>query len=483
MAIRIAAIGKTPIPEPAWDDEYSYLVGADTFASGRLTNPPHPMWVHFETFHINWLPTYCSKFPPAQAALLAFGQVILGHPWYGQWISFGLMCAAICWMLQGWMPPVYAFLGALLGAAQVGIFRYWMDSYYAGALPAIGGCLVMGAVARLSRGATSRAVLAGSCGLVILANSRPYEGLVLAIGAMLALVWWRRRNGRPLSGLMSSKVIVPFVTVCGVAVCWMGYYNYRTTGNPLVMPYSVNSKIYEANPQFWLLPGRPIPTYRHPVLQGIWAVWTRDYYVTARKNPLLVVKRFIEAAKFFWSRFLFAAVLASLFVARSRKVWAAIGALGVLFAGLLMEVGFAPHYFAPGVFLMLIPAMYAVRWMRVSAKRFGPALVLLFTAMAFGKAFQEDTYHKAYESPSRREIIRNLTAQGGRHVVYVRWAPERKIVMFDIVYNSANIDASLIVWARYMGEPEDRELMRYYPDRKHWILEADASPMVLQPYR
>src|SRR5215472_6425211 len=59
MAIRIAAIGKAPIPEPAWDDEYSYLVGADTFVSGRLTNPPHPMWQHCETFHNHWLPTYC----------------------------------------------------------------------------------------------------------------------------------------------------------------------------------------------------------------------------------------------------------------------------------------------------------------------------------------------------------------------------------------------------------------------------------------
>src|SRR5215470_14215663 len=142
---RLLLIPIAPIPPPKIVDDFSQLLAADTFAHGRVTNPTHPMWFYFETFMVNQKPTYHSMYPPATGLVLAASQVLTGQPWFGILFSVAAASAAICWMLQGWVPTRWALWGALV-FVLIAARNQLTDSYFGEGVVVLGGALVLGAV-------------------------------------------------------------------------------------------------------------------------------------------------------------------------------------------------------------------------------------------------------------------------------------------------------------------------------------------------
>jgi len=83
--------------------------------------------------------------------------------------------------------------------------------------------------------------------------------------------------------------------------------------------------------------------------------------------------------------------------------------------------------------------------------------------------------------PERAAIVGQLNSLPGPQLVLVRYKPGHD-TLIEWVYNDADIDSSKVIWARDMGEPQNDELLRYYPDRRIWLLEADDVPPQLSPY-
>lgn len=477
LGVRAALLPVFPIPLAAVHDEFSYLLGAETFRLGRLTNPPHSMWVHFETFHEIFQPTYASKYPPGQALFLALGWKLFGHPWYGVWLSMGVMCGALCWCLQGWLPPRYALLGGLMAVAQWGVAGYWIDSYWGGAVAAAAGALVVGAVPRLARRATVGVAALAALGVVGLANSRPYEGALTAGAALVALLVGRRRFP---AGIVSVAAVAAVILIGGFLA--MGYYNYRVTGNPLEMPYSAYQKMYGASPVFWMMPLDATPVYRHEVIRDFFEDWDKPFYDRARAfAPQVALVFLLGTLPFFLTPVSAAAALVAAVLRGSRKVRIVLAIAGVSMAGVLLERFSLAHYFAPATGPVLLLVLLGVEYLGV---RLGRAAVVIFAVVFFAGAgwgvlrnargsTQQGSTHRGF-AVHRRDTIRWLESQGGRHLVVVRYGATHD-VHEEWVYNHADIDAATVIWARDMGDDRNGELLDYYRGRHVWLLEPEGG--------
>jgi hypothetical protein len=470
------------VPEPRVHDEFGYLLAADTFAHGRLTNPPHPMWTHFETIHVIHQPSYASKFPPAQGLVLALGQVIGGHPVVGLWLSVGLMSAAIAWMLFAWLPPRWALLGALLVVLRLGLVDYWAQSYWGGAIAAAGGGLVFGGLRRMIPRPRARDSILFAIGLAMLANSRPYEGLMATVLAVGVIAVWLFGPRRPSLTTAIRQVIVPAAAVLTVTAAAMVYYNVRVTGRPFTLPYQVHASTYRMEPVFlWQSPNPP-PEYRHKELRDFHAGFEMRLY--QNQHPIgrygfRSVK--LDQFKQLWGFLIGPALTIPLIVlpwlVRDRWMRFALATCAVVAAGLMFETWVLRHYAAPVTGLIFVLVLGSLQFWHASRAALTRVLVTSLVALVIvldlaWVVTEAGQRHDQSWPTARVQVVEQLLASPERDLVIVRYGP-RHDVQQEWVYNAADIDASPIVWARHMED--NQELIDYFTDRRVWYVDVDAA--------
>jgi hypothetical protein len=478
VTLRLALLPLIPAPVPIVTDEFSHLLLADTLLHGRVVNPVHPFWPHFESIHILMQPHYVSAYFPGHALWMAAGRLLTGNAWAGVLAECAVFLAALYWMLRGWMPSRWALFGVVLAGLRFAVGSYWINAYHGGFLPAIGGALVAGAFARVRKRAELLQGLVFGIGLAILASTRPVEGALYSIPFVAILAWNFRRNAIPL-----IAAAVPVLICVGA----LGVYFSHITGSPFVTAYQINQKTYG-----WPM---TLAFLKPPHVENHNIEFARyyDYEMTEHQRvdgPVHFLQFLTFRMQEYWRFFLGPALTVPLImigrVWRSRRMLL-IGASGGLFA-VLIEGGASPHYLAPAAAILIAVIVECSRHLRASRVHiisfFPIAMALVLTlrigAQSLGLPYTQKLNFQSWccrveGNHNKARIAADLSTIPGNHLVFVR-AKTDEYNLLQWIYNDADIDRSRIVWARDLGPERNAELARYYAGRQAWMVDPNVEP-------
>jgi len=503
VALRLALLEQSPVPNPAGADDFAHLLVADTLRHFRLANPPHPMHEFFETVFVLQEPAYASIFPIGQGLALALGRMLFGHPWAGVLLSVAAFCSLCYWMLRAWTTPGWALFGGLLAVIEFGPLRYWMNTYWGGAVSAAAGCLVFGSLPRLRKSGQARDAAWLGLGIGLQLLTRPFESLLLlvAVAVFFLPVLRDRREWRSLAR-PAAVVLMAVLPAIGLTLL----QNKQVTGRWTTLPYMLSQYQYGVPATFTV---QPNPTPHRALTADQQLDYDAQAAVHGKGTDTVQAYLKCLAGRVRFYRFF---MLAPLYVAlpffflsvrEFRFLWIVL-ALLVFSLGTNFYPYFYPHYIAAAACLFVLVSVTGLQrlsWVTVRGCPAGREAALLLCLLCTAHFFFWYGFHlfadknasvamRQYETwdfvnhgdPDGRIAVDNRLEQAaGKQLVFVRYWPRH---MFEEwVRNAADIDRARVVWALDRGSAENDRLRRYYPDRTAWLLEPDAQPPRLVPYQ
>jgi hypothetical protein len=483
------------VPQPRINDEYSYLMMGDTFAHLRLANPTPPARQHFETFHVNLTPTYHSKYPVSQGVALAAGELLFRQPWIGIYLGTAILCGAICWALQAFVPSGWALIGGILAVFRLALFSYWMNSYWGGSLAALGGALALGSAVRLvEEGRPSRERFWLSCGfgisLLILATSRPFEGFAFSL-PLLGYVAYKVVRGVQQRQLDFRATAVPVIAIGCAGLAFMGFYNLRTTGDLRKMPYVLYERTYATIPLFIGQHVHRDEPAHDPVFAKYYEVEYAEHGLAQTGTLSGLIGFQVERASVNWFFFIgpalsIPALLGLLFCVKKRQLLLVLACAVTTAIAVGLCTFTQVHYYAPAtvaVYVFVVEGLLYL-WQHEGHGEHAFALAAILTVLVTCLSRQTATaaMNARFLMPDTRKLVtQQIAGKPGKQLVVVAYDMSRHYPGDELVHNGADFDAEKILWARSKGEGNDADLCTAFGDRTFWMVTTDDTSYSLQP--
>lgn len=484
-------------PLPAMHDEFSYLLAADTFASGRLSNPTPWYWPRLETFHVIENPTRCSKYPPGFAVFLAIGQLIFS-PSTGLCLAMAFAGASIYWAARGIFNVSNSALAWMLVMLNPSFAVSWTIQFMPG-WPTVGfAALVLGSSLRLRRRMTLGPTSLFAIGVMGLAITRPFEGaayvsIVAMLFGLLKLQQLRRR-AKTVRLAMDSTPVRCFavgIAILATGMVLMSGYNVATTGKWHRFAYQEHEDQYGLAPLLLFLePPDETKSYRHePIRRFHEDLSLSDF--KRLQQPGTYLERLGQRLLDFTST-IGLALLAGFGVVWTRQSHLRVPMmlLAVVVAMLLLTCAIPwlmPHYFAT-----LIPALgliatltlrQAVGVLPLSGRRFQPVAALILggylvstTAVVF--LLQRPTSFSRF-AQERTNVSRQLEAVDGLHLACIEYDSNHD-PNEEWVYNRADLEAAKVVWVRSTSTSDNLALAEQL-DRRCWLIRITGTSAKILP--
>jgi hypothetical protein len=318
--------------------------------------------------------------------------------------------------------------------------------------------------------------------------------------------WLFKGENRPSLGVLARRAVLPLAVLIA-AVSWLGYYDYKAFGKPTTLPYTIDRNTYAITPYFIWQHQRPTPNYRHEVMRQFYTDTEYAFFEKLHSWSGFVPQTLIKiqfSAQFYISFSLLPPLIMLRRAFKDRRIRFITTTIGVMVAGLLIEIYLLPHYVAPFTAAFYVIGLQAMRHLRVWKPEGRPVglqlarmTILVCVLMAGIRVFARPLHLALPELPvnnwnctwfgpehygeERAAIESRLESMPGGQLAIVRYGPKHN-TLNEWVYNAPDIDNSKVVWAREMSPEDNLELIRYYANRKVWLVEPDTIPARLSPY-